>query len=112
MTTKPSTARPDVSAVFATHGAGALAQLQALSPSDSETNSKMGEVMRCFVALRDNLILAKRAGIACEKELQEMNAIMSSIFGMEFPSEGLQWQRVCDTRDAFCELLRKVSPEA
>ncbi len=112
MTTKPSTAKPDVSALFATHGAAALAQLQTLSPSDSETDRKMAEVMRCFVALRDNLILAKRAGIVCQEELHDMNAILSSIFGMEFPSEGLQWQRVCDTREALCALLRRVNREA
>lgn len=112
MTTKPSTANPDLSALAATHGAAALAQLQSLAPSDSETDKKMGEIMRCLVALRDNLILAKRAGIVCAEELQKMNAIISSIFGMEFPSEGLQWQRVCDTREALCELLRRMSPEA
>jgi hypothetical protein len=39
-----------------------------------------------------------------------MNAMLSPILGMEFPSEGLQWQRVCDTREALSNLVRKVAP--
>jgi hypothetical protein len=74
--------------------------LDALSAADPEVNSKLADVVRRFVAMRDELIAAQRAGAACGEELSRVNAILSSIFGMEFPSEGLQWQRVCDTRDA------------
>ncbi|HEY7302366.1 MAG TPA: hypothetical protein VH684_31100 [Xanthobacteraceae bacterium] len=76
-----------------------------MSAADPQTNKKMGEIARRLVTMRNDLIAARRLGSPCEAELQQINAIISSIFGVEFPSEGLQWQRVCDTREALRRLL-------
>jgi hypothetical protein len=91
------------------NGVAALATLDALSAADPEVNSKLADVMRRFVAMRDDLITARRAGAGCGEELARMNGILSSIFGMEFPSEGLQWQRVCETREALRGLLQELN---
>jgi hypothetical protein len=95
----------DVHRKTATNGTAALAELDSLSPADPQTGKKMGEVMRRLVAMRNDLIAVRRLGTPCDAKLEQMNAILSSMFGVEFPSEGMQWQRVCDTRDALRRLL-------
>jgi hypothetical protein len=107
----PCMSTPEPRATIIANGSAALASLDLLSPADPETNRKMGEVMRRLVAMRDELIAAQRAGLPCRSQLQRINSIFSSIFGMEFPSEGLQWQRVCDTREALRSLIREVGYE-
>jgi hypothetical protein len=98
----------EIRATIKANGTAALDALDSMSPADPETNRKMGEVMRRLVAIRNELIAAQRLGAPCRKELNCVNSIFSSIFGMEFPSEGLQWQRVCDTRAALRSLIREV----
>ena len=94
------------------HGTCALAALDALTPGDPNPSEKLAELMRLLVAMRDDLIAAQRAGADCGESLRRMNAIVSSIYGMEFPSEGLQWQRVCDTRDALRAWLGDHTPQS
>jgi hypothetical protein len=93
---------------IAKHGNAAMAELDSMLPGGPQTSAKMVEVMHHFIAMRDDLIAAQRAGAPCGEELQRINGVLSSIFGVEFPSEGLQWQRVCDTREA----LRRLASEA
>jgi hypothetical protein len=102
---------PEVRETIKVNGTAALVFLDSLATADSETNRKMSEVMRRLVAMRDELIAAQRLGVPCRTQLQRMNSIFSSIFGMEFPSEGLQWQRVCDTREALRTLIRETESE-
>jgi hypothetical protein len=111
MQAKPCTSMAQVRATIMANGAAALANLDSLSPAESGTNRKMGEVMGRLVAMRDELIAARRLGVPCGRQLQSMNSIFSSIFGMEFPSEGLQWRRVCDTREALRNLIHEVESE-
>jgi hypothetical protein len=102
---------PEVRETIKVNGTAALVFLDSLATADSETNRKMSEVMRRLVAMRDELIAAQRLGVPCRPQLQRMNSIFSSIFGMEFPSEGQQWQRVCDTREALRSLIRETESE-
>ena len=44
-----------------------------------------------LIGLRDELIAARRAGVLCERELASANAAISSLFGVEFPIAGRQW---------------------
>jgi hypothetical protein len=83
----------------------ALTALDALLPADPHSNEKLAEVMHQFVAMRDALIAAQRAGEPCRDELSQMNAIISSIVAMEFPSDGLQWKRVCETGAALHTMI-------
>ncbi len=66
-----------------------------------ETRKRLAEAIEHLVRLRDELIAAEHAGNRCEEPLRAANAMLSSIFGTEFPVHGLQWKRVCETRDAI-----------
>jgi hypothetical protein len=101
MQTNSCTSMAEVRVTIKANGTAALNALDSLSRADPETNRKISEVTRRLVAMRNELIAAQRLGVPCRKELDRVNSIFSSIFGMEFPSEGLQWQRICDTRDAL-----------
>lgn len=57
--------------------------------------------------MRDALIKARREGKSCDEWLRRSNAILSSIFGTEFPLGGLQWKRATETRDALSKLLQR-----
>jgi hypothetical protein len=37
--------------------------------------------------------------------LRRTNAILSSVFGIEFPISGRQWTRVCEARNALKDML-------
>lgn len=80
----------------------ALQLLDSLPHEDNpETRKRLAEVIDELVRMRDELIAAGRAGEACEELLGRTNAALSSIFGTEFPVHGLQWKRVCETREAI-----------
>ncbi len=80
----------------------ALHILDNLPHEDSpETRRRLAEAIDDLVRLRDELIAAQRAGAPCRDPLRAANAVLSSIFGTEFPVHGLQWKRVCETRDAI-----------
>ena len=109
---QPAISPADVQSCIAGHGGAALAELDGLSPADPDASRKLSEVMRQFVSMRDELIAAQRHGASCRTELQRNNALISSIFGVEFAVAGVQWQRVCDTREALRQLLNDAAPEA
>jgi hypothetical protein len=112
MSVDSTIATPDVQSCIVRHGAAALAALDSLSPADPDTSRKLTEVMGQFVRMRDELIAAQRHGASCRTELERSNALISSIFGVEFPVAGVQWQRVCDTRDALRQLVNDAAPAA
>lgn len=87
------------------HALTAFRVLGELSSGDCEANPKLSDAMHQLIAMRNELIDARRAGEPCVDALRASNAIISSIFGVEFPSAGLQWQRVCDTRQALQNLI-------
>lgn len=95
----------DVYSNARSHALNALGILGDLSSGDCEANPKLSDAMHQLIAMRDELIDARRAGEPCVDALRDSNAIISSIFGVEFPSAGLQWQRVCDTRQALQTLI-------
>jgi hypothetical protein len=89
-------------------GAAVLALLDRLCGDDPpRTNECAGEVVTRLVHLRNQLIDARRANIPCDEELYRTNAILSSVFGVEFPISGLQRRRIREARDALKEMLRK-----
>jgi len=44
-------------------------------------------------------------GQPCGEELRRTNAILSSVFGIEYPIGGHQWTRVCEARNALKDML-------
>ncbi len=91
----------------------ALHILESLPHEDNrETRRRLAEAIDDLVRLRDELIAAQRAGEPCEDQLRAANAVLSSIFGTEFPVHGLQWKRVCETRGAIRRWLHGTSAHA
>lgn len=98
----------DIRALIRDHGETACGLLDQLSPTDPEANRKLSEIGRHVVLLRDELILAQRAGDDCREPLSRINAVISAMFGLEFPSSGLQWARVGETKDGLRGLLENI----
>lgn len=88
------------------HGYAALAELEKLAAETSpQTGEGLAEIARHLVTLRDELIIAQRAGTPCVEWLKRTNAISSSIFGTEFPVNGFHWKCACETRDALRQTM-------
>jgi hypothetical protein len=90
-------------------GQVALHRLVHLRREDSaETRLALAEIIRQVIGMRDELIPAKRSGEPCDEALQGINAVLSSIFGLEFPAGGLHWKRLKETEDGLKALLLRL----
>ena len=97
----------EVNSLVQESGGAVLALLEQLCGDDPRRiNESLGEVVTGLVRVRDQLIAARRAGSPCGDELRRTNAILSSVFGIEYPIGGHQWTRVCEARDALKDMLR------
>ena len=86
-------------------GRAIVEALQHVLDDKDNANRALGEAIEMLVALRDGLIERKRAGELCGEWLVQANALISTIIGTEFPINGFQWNRVCETRDALKRML-------
>jgi hypothetical protein len=92
------------------HGEAALKAIDQLPDDDSaKTRKILAEVLQQFVQMRDGLIAARRCGEAVTHWLTQVNALISSIFGTEFPINGFNKSRVDETRTALEHFLSKLS---
>ncbi|HEU5019949.1 MAG TPA: hypothetical protein VFT69_18470 [Pseudolabrys sp.] len=90
------------------YGDVAMAAINQLDTADADAAKKqLALVVERLAGMRDALIEARREGQACDEWLRRTNAILSSIFGTEFPLGGLQWKRVTETRAALGKLLQQ-----
>jgi hypothetical protein len=97
-----------VDSVIQERGGTALAALERLSDRNSaQMDGSLREAVAQLVRLRDQLIAARRAGVPCGAPLSRTNAILSTLVGIEFPTGGAQWTRVCGARDALKDMLRE-----
>jgi hypothetical protein len=98
----------EVNSLVQESGGAVLALLEQLCGDDPRRiNESLGEVVTGLVRVRDQLIAARRAGSPCGDELRRTNAILSSVFGIEFPIAGRQLTRVFEARDALKDMLRR-----
>ena len=80
-------------------------RLEHLPRHDSpETRLALVEIIRDIVIARDRLIGIKRRGETCEDYLKKINAVLSAMFGIEYPINGLQWKRLTAARAALKNL--------
>jgi hypothetical protein len=88
-----------------------LAAFNQLSLEEGpRTGREIADIVQQLVHVRDELIAAQRAGTPCGEWLQRVNAIISTIFGTEFPVGGLQWKRVCEAREALKKMIECLPP--
>ncbi len=96
----------EVPGIVERHAGAAIAALEALLQGGAPTaTDHLAEAVQELIRMRDGLIRELRAGRDCGQWLRQANSILSSILGTEFPIDGLQWNRVCRTRDALRQLL-------
>lgn len=96
-----------VQSVILERGGAALSILERLCdetppPQGTCFSEAIGELVR----LRDQLIMAQRAGVRCGHDLSRTNAILSSVFGLEFPVSDTQRTRIREARDGIKDMLR------
>jgi hypothetical protein len=71
------------------------------------------ELTRAVVALRDTLIEARRTGDATAKrELPHVNALLSLVVSIQYPMQGLHWDKLKQARDAFEKLATEAGAGA
>jgi hypothetical protein len=102
-----------VDSVIQERGGTALAALERLSDRNSAPmDGSLREAVAQLVRLRDQLIAARRAGVPCGAPLSRTNAILSTLVGIEVPTGGAQWTRVCEALDALKDMLRRPQAES
>ncbi|MGH6681494.1 MAG: hypothetical protein ACREDL_21765 [Bradyrhizobium sp.] len=90
------------------YGDVTMAAINQLDTADiNEAKKQLALAVERLVGMRDALITARREGQSCDEWVRRTNAVLSSIFGTEFPLGGLQWKRVTETREALSELLQR-----
>lgn len=88
------------------HGDAAMAAIRQLDHDDIDlVKQQLNVALMQLIAMRDALIAARRAGGPCDEWLSRTNAIISVLFGTEYPLAGLKQQRVTETREALERLL-------
>lgn len=94
------------------HGHVALTALErVVRDQPVRLSEDLAEVTRRLVRLRDDLIDRRRKGDASERDrdwLERTNAILSSTIGCEYPIKSIQWDRLCQARDALREMLDRA----
>lgn len=80
-----------------------LARLDALPDSRPVQTMKqnLDEALVWLVQMRDDLIEAQRAGHDVSNWLPSVNAILSTLFGTEYPVGGLKVKRIEEAREAL-----------
>ena len=90
------------------HGDAAMAALLQLDGGEiTVVKQQINVALLQLIAMRDALIAARREGGGCNHWLQSTNAIISVLFGTEYPLAGLKQKRVDEGRNALQQLLNE-----
>jgi hypothetical protein len=101
---------PAVSQHIRQRGENALRWLDELPGSDTpRMRQQLGAVIQDLAAMRDGLIILRREGKLDGNWLARTNAVVSSLFGTEFPIDGLNRSRIEETRTALRQLLSDMN---
>jgi hypothetical protein len=99
-------AQPDIR-MLARSALNELDRLQC--DADIEMKQNLEQVMQNLIDMRNELIEPHRSRQQFGDWLAATNAILSCLFGTEFPHGGLQRQRISETREALRNLLRQAN---
>ena len=82
----------------------------ALSHRPVKTGHDFSEAQRCLTALREKVIARHRDHPSAESSdrLARLNAIISVVYGGQFPIGAVPWDKVEQGRDAFARLLGEM----
>ena len=83
---------------------GHLDRLLAERPR--ETHEELSLAVPGIVGLRDALIARRRAGDDVEADLAEVNKLVTTAIGAQFPISDMQWDRVERMRDGLRAMVR------
>ena len=83
---------------------GRLDHLLAERPH--ETHEELSFAVRGIVGIRDALIARRRDGDDVEAVLAEVNKLVTTAIGAQFPISDMQWDRVERMRDGLRSVLR------
>jgi len=87
------------------HAQTCVRQLEdALNRPPERLGEEVDQVERELAALRDDLIKELRAS-GRRAGLDEVNAVLSLVVGLEYPAAGIQRDLVEQAREALCALL-------
>lgn len=89
----------------------ALAALDhALSNRPKQTGHDFSAATRCLTALREHVIVDMRGhpAAATRDHLARLNAVISVVYGGQFPIGAVPWDHVQQARDTFVRLLRDM----
>ena len=77
----------------------------ALEDRPDKVYDDMQHAVRSLVRLRDALIAARRETGGADDKLRRCNAVLSLVFGGEYPLQGVRRERLEKAREAVAELL-------
>jgi len=86
---------------------------EALSHRPKQTGHDFSAASRCLTALREHLIAEVRARSTPEarERLARLNAVISVIYGGQFPIGAVPWEKVQQARDALARLLGEMGAD-
>ena len=71
-----------------------------------EPHEELSPAVRGIVGIRDALIARRRAGDDVEADLAEVNKLVTTAVGAQFPISDMQWDRVERVRDGLQAMVR------
>ena len=78
---------------------------RAVEKHGASAEPELVRATHCLVALRDHLITEQRAKHrSIAQALAHTNAVLSLLFGIEYPISGMHWDRLEQVRQALAEL--------
>lgn len=84
---------------------------EALSHRPRQTGHDFSAATRCLTALREQVIAELRRNPTAERrdQLQRLNAVISVVYGGQFPIGAVPWDQVQQARDALVRLLGEMA---
>lgn len=83
---------------------------EALSHRPVKTGHDFSAAQRCLTALRDSVIMHHREQPSAEsrERLARLNAVISVVYGGQFPIGAVPWDSIEQARDALARLLAEM----
>lgn len=92
------------------HGAKALAAMdRVIEDRPQSVQPACLEMTNALVRLRDALIERHRDGRNVSRHLAHTNAVISLVFSIQYPLEGVPGEKLKEARDALAKLIDEMA---